>query len=113
MIYRRPRRVALLAPLFCFSVVCLPADSSGALRRQPQTILTAGSVIEKEIGGDEQHVYLLPLAAGQFARIVVEQPAVDAVLVLLKPDGRPLADVNNYEMREPEHLSLIAETGGA
>ncbi|HMB27427.1 MAG TPA: hypothetical protein VKS99_04945, partial [Blastocatellia bacterium] len=70
-------------------------------------------MIEREIGGDEQHVYLLPLTAGQFARIVVEQSAVDAVLALLKPDGQPSADVNNYPLYEPEYLSLIAETDGA
>jgi CHAT domain-containing protein/Tfp pilus assembly protein PilF len=70
-------------------------------------------VIEKEIGGDEQHIYLLPLTAGQFARVAVEQPAVDAVLVLLKPDGRLLAEVNNYAQHDLEYLSLIAETDGA
>ncbi|HEY8460111.1 MAG TPA: tetratricopeptide repeat protein [Blastocatellia bacterium] len=69
-------------------------------------------MIEKEIGGNEQHIYLLPLAAGEFVRIVVEQPAVDVVLEMLKPDGQPLAEVNNYQQNEPEHLSLIAETGG-
>src|SRR5262245_10917573 len=113
MIHKGPRRVALLAPLFCLSIICLYDDSSGALSRQPQTTLTAGSMIEREIGGDEQHVYLLPLTAGQFARIVVEQPAVDAVLILLRPDGQTWAEVNNYSQPEPEHLSLIAETGGA
>jgi CHAT domain-containing protein/tetratricopeptide (TPR) repeat protein len=113
MIHKGPRRVALLAPLFCLSIICLYDDSSGALSRQPQATLTEGSVIEREIGGDEQHVYLLPLTAGQFARIVVEQSAVDAVLALLKPDGQPSADVNNYPLYEPEHLSLIAETDGA
>ncbi len=113
MIHRGPRRVALLALLFCFSIVCLHTDPSGALWRQPQSTLTLGAVIEREIGGDEKHVYLLPLVAGQFARIVVEQPAVDAVLVLLKPDGQPSAEVNNYPQHEPEHLSLIAETDGA
>ncbi len=107
------RRVAPLALVFCFSIVCLFAGSSGALWRQPQSTLTLGAVIEREIGGDEKHVYLLPLVAGQFARIVVEQPAVDAVLVLLKPDGQPSAEVNNYPQHEPEHLSLIAETDGA
>ena len=54
----------------------------------------------------------LPLTAGQFARIVVEQPAVDVVLTLLKPDGQPSAEVNNYPQHEPEHLSLVAETSG-
>jgi len=112
MIHSGPRRVAFLAPLFCFSIVCLLTDSSGALSRQPQATLTAGSVIEREIGGDEKHVYLLPLIAGQFARIVVEQPAVDVVLSLLNPAGRPAAEVNNYLLHEPESLSLIAETNG-
>src|SRR5262245_39937542 len=94
-----PQRTPLLASLFCFSIVCLLADSSGRRSRQPQTTLTSGFVIEREIGGDEQHVYLLPLTAGQFARIVVEQSAVDAVLILLRPDGRPWAEVNNYPQR--------------
>jgi CHAT domain-containing protein len=106
------RRVALHAPLLYFSVICSPADSSGALWRQPQTTLTAGAVIEREIGGDEQHLYLLPLTAGQFARIIVEQPAVDAVLTLLKPYGQPSVKVNNYPQLDPEHISLIAETDG-
>src|SRR5215813_2649628 len=109
MIHSGPRRVALFAPLFCFSIVYSPAASS-ALSQQPQDILTAGSAFEREIGGDEKNVYLLPLTAGQFARIAVEQPAVDAVLVLLNPDGRPLAEVNNYARPDPEYLSLIAET---
>ena len=113
MIHNGPRRVALLAPLIYFSVVCSPADSSGALWRQPQTTLTAGAEIEREIGGAEKHVYLLPLIAGQFARIIVEQPGVDAVLALLNPDGRPSAEADNYPPPEPEHLSLIAETDGA
>jgi len=113
MIHGKPRRVALLAPLFCFFIFYSPADSSSALSQQPQDILTAGSAFEREIGGDEKHVYLLPLTSGQFARIVVEQPAVDAVLVLLNPDGRPSAEVNNYQPPEPEYLSLVAETDGA
>ena len=113
MIHSGLRRVAPLAPLLYFSVICSPADSSGALWRQPQTTLTAGAVIEREIGGAEKHLYLLPLTTGQFARIVVEQPGVDAVLTLLKPDGQPLVEVDNYAQHEPEHLSLIAETDGA
>src|SRR5262245_55215661 len=112
MIHRGPRRVALLAPLFCLSIICLSDDSSVALSQHTQTMLTAGSVIEREIGGDEKHVYLLPLTAGQFASIVVEQPAVDAALTLLNPDGRPSAEVNNYPRHESEQLSLIAETDG-
>src|SRR5215475_9154612 len=112
MIHNKPQQVALLAPLFCFSIVYSPAGSSSTLSQQPQDILTAQSAFEKKIGGDEKHVYLLTLTAGQFARIVVEQPAVDAVLVLLNPDGRPSAEVNNYPSPEPERLSLIADTDG-
>src|SRR5215813_1625136 len=113
MIHGKPRRVALLAPLFCFYIVYSPAGSSSALSQRPQDILTAGSAFEREIGGDEKHVYLLTLTAGQFARIVVEQPAVDAVLTLLKPDGQPSAEVNNYPSPEPEYLSLAPDTDGA
>src|SRR5262249_56479674 len=101
-------RLALLGALFYFSIAYLLADSSGALSRQPQSTLTAESVIEREIGGDETHVYRLPLVAGQFARIVVEQ-AVDVVLVLLKPDGQPVAEVTNYRQNEPESPSHTTE----
>jgi len=113
MIHGKPRRVALLAPLFCFSIVYSPAGSSSALSQRPQDILTAQSAFEREIGGNEKQVYLLTLTAGQFARIVVEQPAVDVVLALLNPDGRTSAEVNNYPSPEPEHLSLMADTDGA
>jgi CHAT domain-containing protein/Tfp pilus assembly protein PilF len=113
MIHGKPRRVALLAPLFYFSIVCSPDDSSGALWRQPQGVLAPGAALEREIGGDEKHFYSLPLTAGQFASIVVEQSAVDVVLVLLKPDSQPSAEVNNYPQHEHECLSLIAETDGA
>jgi len=105
--------VALFAPLLYFFVVCLPADSSGALSRQPQGVLAPGMMIEREIGGDEKHFYSLPLTAGQFARIAVEQPAADVVLTLLNPDGQPSAEVNNYPQAESEHLSMVAETDGA
>jgi CHAT domain-containing protein/Tfp pilus assembly protein PilF len=105
--------VALLAPALYFYVICSPADSSGALWRQPQDVLAPGAPLEREIGGNEKHFYSLTLTAGQFARIVVEQPAVDAVLTLLKPDGQPLVEVDNYAQHEPELLSLIAETDGA
>jgi CHAT domain-containing protein/Tfp pilus assembly protein PilF len=113
MIHGKPRRVALLASLFCFSIVYSPAGSSSALSQRPQDILTPQSAFEREIGGDEKHVYLLTLTAGQFARIVVEQPAVDVVLALVSPDGRPSAEVNNYPSPEPEYLSLISDTDGA
>src|SRR5262245_39529373 len=113
MIHGKPRRVALLASLFCFSIVYSPAGSSSALSQRPQDILTAGSAFEREIGEDEKDVYLLPLTAGQFARMVVEQPAADAALALLNSDGRPSAEVNNYPSPEPEYLSLIADTDGA
>src|SRR5438093_1313142 len=113
MTHSGPRQVALLAPLFYFSVVCSPTDSFGALWRQPQGALPPGAPLEREIGGNEKHIYSLPLTTGQFARIVVEQPAVDVVLTLLKPDGRPSAEVNNYPQPDPESLSLIAETDGA
>src|SRR5262245_25228520 len=113
MIHSGLRRVAPLAPLLYFSVISLPADSSGALWRRPQDVLAPGAPLEREIGGNEKHFYSLTLTAGQFARIVVEQPGVDAVLTLLKPDGQPLAEVDNYAQHEPEHLSLIAETDGA
>ncbi len=112
MIHRGPQRAALVASLFCFSIVRSFADSSGAPSRQAQATLTAGAVIEREIGGSEKHFYLLPLSAGQFARVMVEQNALDAVLVLLKPDGQPSLEINDYSQHEPEYLSLIAETDG-
>ncbi|HKQ91626.1 MAG TPA: tetratricopeptide repeat protein, partial [Blastocatellia bacterium] len=113
MIHSGHRLVALFAPLIYFSVVYSPADSSGSLWRQPQGVLAPGVMIEREIGGDEKHFYSLPLTAGQFASIVVEQDAVDAVLVLLKPDGQPSAEADNYPQHEHERLSLVAETDGA
>ena len=98
MIHSGHRRVALFAPLLYFSVVSSPADSSGALWRQPQGVLAPGVMIE-EIGGDEKH-FTAAANRRQFASIVVEQDVVDAVLDCSNQTVSCRGEADNYAQHE-------------
>src|ERR1051325_171463 len=49
--------------------------------------LAANDLVRRTFEADTPHVYQLTLAAQKFARIVLEQKGVDAILTVLTPDG--------------------------
>ena len=82
-------------------------------RDWPAAELRAGGAVEAELDRDETHVYRLPLEAGEYLRIRVEQDGVDVELRLLDPAGQELlfADRLIGEFG-PEHvLAVSAGTG--
>jgi CHAT domain-containing protein/uncharacterized protein HemY len=74
--------------------------------------LEAGKPIERAIAGGESHTYQISLAAGQFARIRLEQRAIDAALTLTVPDGKQLVEMNLTRAGDEESLSLEAAVSG-
>jgi len=63
--------------------------------------------------GGETHVYLLPVEAGRFARVVVEQRSIDVAVTLRKPDGSRFASIDSiFATRVPETVSWIAASSG-
>lgn len=83
-------------------------------RDWPATELRPGGAVEAELDRQETHVYRLPLEAGQFLRVRVEQVGVDVELRLRSPQGELLlaADRLIYD-RGPELAMAVAGASGA
>jgi CHAT domain-containing protein/Tfp pilus assembly protein PilF len=70
--------------------------------------------VTQETGGAEVHEHRIELAAASYARIIVDQAAIDVALELRGPDGAVLASVDSPGgHRVPELLSWIAPAAGA
>ena len=78
---------------------------------QDVVALAPGKPVEREIAGDETHVYQITLAAGQYLRVIVEQRSDDLIMTLYAPDERRLGA---YDCRwsGAEPVSVIADAVG-
>src|SRR5687768_6705193 len=84
-----------------------------AQKENAPTVLEAGKPVRRELGGAEIHSYQIVLAAGQFARLVVQQQGINVFLSLYGPDGKKIVDLDSPLGSEgPEPASLIADVAG-
>lgn len=68
---------------------------------------------EDEIAAGETRLYGLPMAAGDYARVEVDQMKADVAVRLIDPAGRPVADADGPGGRKaPDQLSWIAAVAG-
>lgn len=76
--------------------------------------LSVGQPIERELKGDEAHLYSIAVSAGQFLDVVVDQRGIDVVVMLFGADGKKLAEVDSPNGRHgQEPVSIITETTGS
>src|SRR5947207_2051906 len=59
-----------------------PQQSAVAQSAPELTTLEPGRAIERELSGEEKHVYQIALAEGQYASLTVEQRGIDVVVQL-------------------------------
>ena len=102
------RRLTVLGWIMALSTLAVTTAS-----QQTAVTLEAASPIEREIVGGQTHSYQVKLTAGQFARIVVEQRAIDVALILTAPDDKPVVEVNLSSAGGTESLSAEATLSGA
>jgi len=77
-------------------------------------VLELGTPTERELTGGERHSYGIPLTAGQYLHLVIDQKGIDIVVVLFRPDGKKLAEVDSPNGAQgPEPVSLVAEASGS
>ena len=75
--------------------------------------LKLGQPLEREISGGQTHVYQVAFAAGQYARVKIEQRGVDIALHVLTPDGQPFADYDDEKRSSgEENAELVAGPAG-
>src|SRR2546421_616209 len=92
-----------------------PQQQSAVAQSAPElTTLEPGRAIERELAGEEKHVYQFTLAEGQYANVVVEQRGIDVVVQLLAADGKLIAEFDS-EGRSvgEEKVEAVAETAGS
>src|SRR5687768_11519705 len=71
--------------------------------------LVLATPVEREMR-DAPQSWKFILAAGQYARIVVEQPSADVAVRVAAPDGREVAAVDGMIANAgPEYVALVAE----
>ena len=96
------------ARIFLAALVLTPIAAPRA-PAQTAAALEPGIRTERQIGPGEIHVFEIPLSAGQFFRVEVEQNHLDAAIRILSFDGTVLREVDNAGDRaEPLSLSIVA-----
>lgn len=77
-------------------------------------LLERGAPQEREIRAGETHEYRIAAAAGDYARVSVDQDGVDVAVRLAGPAGEEVLAADGVGgKKEPELLSWIAGTGGS
>ncbi len=100
---RRCLSLAAIAAVFPFAPRAQVSEEATALR--------AGQTLERELSGGQEHRYSLPLAAGEYASLVVEQRGIDVVIELHAADGKLVADFDAEPRRQGrESAGLIADS---
>src|SRR6266542_337804 len=70
--------------------------------------------IERPLAGGETHRYTVPLSAGQYLQVLVDQRGIDVTVNLFAPDGQKLAEMDSQNSTQgPELVSVIAAQSGA
>src|SRR5262249_47180620 len=84
----------------------------GDAQEERGAILEPGKPIERELAGGEAHSYQLKLAAGQYARVFVDQRRINVAVSAFDPDGKKLVEADMFAIGDPERVLLVAETAG-
>lgn len=80
---------------------------------QDASQLDVGVPVERELSGDQTHVYLLKVAVNDYVSAVVEQRGIDVVVTVVGPDGAKLLEVDSPNgTNGPEPVALVAERAG-
>ena len=89
-----------------------PQYSEAAVIQQDSRLsaLEPGKSIVRELVGGDEHSYQLTLAAGQYARVVVDQRRINVALLAFDSKGKKIAEADMFGIGDSELVSLVAET---
>lgn len=89
------------------------AKSAGVQATESARQLEHGVTVERDISDERPHLFRIALSSGQYLKVVVEQKAIDVILVLIGPDSQVLAKVDSLEgTLGNETLSFVASASG-
>src|SRR5262245_36490323 len=101
------------------ALLLFPLWSSGSVyggRAQDGSLgeLEVGKPVDRQMAGGQFHEYRLPLSAGEYLRLVVEQLGIDVVAAVFDPEGKEICRIDSQNgTRGPEKVYLIAKSSGS
>src|SRR5215469_5580357 len=98
--YRRYRRLTLF-----LLAITLPGHSESKL-------LDAGKLVEGHLEDGESHEYTFTLAAGEYARVLVEQRSIKLAVSVSGPRGEEILSAASEAIGEIESAEIVAEASG-
>ena len=95
--YRATHLCRLLAGLaILFIVRPTYAQASPTQNSEDITTLEFGKPIERELAGGQKHIYLLPLSAGQYAKVEIKEHGVNVAFTFQRPSGEIVREWTPY-----------------
>jgi CHAT domain-containing protein/Tfp pilus assembly protein PilF len=107
----RCRKAPSAVLLVSFLFACRQADRQVTVehRLDPKP----GTAEEARMKAGEVHAWLIPMAAGRFADVTVEQKGVDVAVSLRGPEGRVRASIDSPNgSRGPELIPFLSDAAG-
>jgi CHAT domain-containing protein/Flp pilus assembly protein TadD len=102
----------LLMPMMLPEVVTARPNPQPLLVQDDKIpILRLGDKITRELSSKGSHTYLIPLNAGEFLRLSVEQINLDVILVVKSPANQMILEVDNL-LPTTEIAAIVAESSG-
>lgn len=92
-----------------------PVNTGGPtpLQRAEMRTLEPGTPVGRRLAGGEAHFYRLTLAAGQYARVVVDQQRINVTVLAFDSDGKKLVEADLFGIGDSELVSFVAEASAS
>lgn len=102
-----PASIRLLSlPMVIVFLLIAPAHA------QQTSQLTINQPIEKNLSGDDSHIYRFSADAGQFFRLNIQPTGIDVAVKLIAPDGKELVEIDMNGTGAMESAVWLAEKSG-
>lgn len=102
-----PASIRLLSlPMVIVFLLIAPAHA-----QQPSQ-LTINQPIEKNLSGDDSHIYRFSAEAEQFFRLNIQPAGIDVAVKLMAPNGKELVEIDMNGIGAMESAVWLAETSG-
>lgn len=96
--------------VFQISLSITETNRAASQNSNDARVLEVDKPIERELAGGEAHSYQLTLAAGQYARVVVDQRRINVALWAFDSDGKKFVESDLFFIGDSELVSFVADT---
>jgi len=105
-------KMSRISLLVVFLLQAMLTQGQTNVPKEIQQLVQGRPVVRMMRGGDV-HNYQVPLSAGQYLKVVIDQRGIDVVVIAFRPDGTKISEVDIPNGTQgPEPISVAAGTSG-